>query len=238
MTRKLVHLDFGTLDRISGGCRPVAVEPTTNPGLAMRNKLRGLGAEIMSNGADMNITTLPASFADIRDVDLPPVLDLLPAEHDLMAQANAAAQEVEDLIETDDTLETNDDEADIDDDAQDMDDLFDMQGAGVDELTGNVPPSWCGTASNGSWEDCDLDEPEDATVDSAEADATDAPAWEPAIGTLVELDQSVAAPEVRDHRIQIMDVAADFGEPIVRDHRGAADTTASGVGSPVIRDQR
>src|SRR5262245_57795024 len=81
MTRKLENLDSETLDRISGGCRTVS-QAVEKPAFAQVTKM---------GGSLMEISTMPANFADIRDTALPAIHgvihEALPAIQDMAHQA-------------------------------------------------------------------------------------------------------------------------------------------------------
>jgi hypothetical protein len=207
------NLDFDTLDRIAGGCRPVAQAPAGNP----FKKLQ----QVMPT-----VSVMPADYADIRDLslptaeiqdvaELPAINDLLPADHDIFADVSS------DLVATEADAEVKDDLAD----------LLDTQGAGSDVLQ-DAPPIWCGTpAQMGAWDDADAGECASDVEDEPVADVAAEPGWSVAMPTI---EPDVAPPEARDHRVQIM--AADASDAIVRDHRGGGE--ASDAVQPVIRDQR
>ena len=221
MTRKLENLDFATLDRAAGGCRPVGPNAqSAGPAFKMANKL---GALVDHSGL-MNVTTLPASFADIHEAlpaiaaeihealpvthDLPPVEDLIPTSHDLFANVGA-----DDLPQVLDSTQL---------------------GSGLDDL----PINWCGTADQNqdAWDDTDS---LDANSAGADLDVADHSMHVSDFGSVLghAVEEPIAAPVMRDHRMASIVEADRLANAVVHDHReeGGAAATSS---QPTIRDQR
>jgi hypothetical protein len=214
MTRKLENLDSETLDRISGGCKPVAqTAPKAGPAMKLANKM----------GSLMDVAVMPASFSAIHEADLPNVDDLIPAAHDLFSDLG-----VPDVL---DSTQLGSGLPDLD-----------LQSLPLGDALGDLPDNWCSTPDLGAWDDMDDDVSPAANVDADDANGHLADAdghligdFSPVMGHAVE--QQIAAPTVRDHRAVAV-AAPDASSTLIRDHRGAASDAASDVHQPIVRDQR
>jgi len=221
MTRKLENLDSATLDRISGGCKPVAQQ--AGPAFKLSPKL----------GSVMDVAVMPAHFADIHEAHLPDVSSLIPAGHDIHG---ANLPDVSSLIPAAHDILNHASDVQILDSTQLGSGLDIQQLPGADAIQ-DLPDNWCGTPDQNVWDD-DVDQP---MADAPDADATatghfdldDMSDWSPVIGHSVE--QPVAPPTMRDHRAAAI-AAADAPAPVIHDHRTTGDS--AGVDQPHVRDQR
>ena len=210
MTRKLENLDSETLDRISGGCRPVAVTPAKTFDMS----------KLQSFVPDLSV--MPARYDAIRDVEIPSVDSLIASSHDGIG--NSA--QLDDLVN------------DLSDhqggglQGADLNQELPIQDLPVNWC--GTPGMW----DDGDAQTIDTDaDDDDKAVDAHDLDAElgeHVGQMHPLIGLPIEA--AITQPHVRDHRTPNA-VSTVATNAVVHDQRSDASEAATDM-NIATRDQR